>query len=206
MATAESIAYTAIRSRILEGILQPGDRIVQEQIGKALGVSRTPVILALKRLEGEHLVYSETDRGFFVSRRTTDDMVAVYMIREGLEPIAARQATHRADEEFLAALRTVFRDFTPPIPREQWPAYLKADRQFHRLVIGASGNPYLGQIMETFSVMVRVYSHTLTMPPGQSYPQHMAIIEAIEMGAPERAEDAMRAHMVSARQSFVQRL
>ena len=60
--------------------------------------------------------------------------------------------------------------------------------------------------METFSVMVQTYSQALTMPPGQSHPQHMAIIDAIDMGDPERAEAAMRAHMVSARQSFVQRL
>ena len=206
MASAESVAYTAIRSRILDGDLQPGDRIVQEKLGKALGVSRTPVILALTRLEGEHLVYSEPDRGFFVSKRTKDDMVAVYMIREGLEPIAARQVAHRADEPLLSELRGVFRDFTPPIPREQWPAYLQADREFHRLVIGGSGNPYLAQIMDTFSVMAHTHSQALTMPPSQSYPQHLAIIEAIEMGDPDRAEDAMRLHMISARQSFVQRL
>ena len=206
MATAESIAYTAVRARILEGDLRPGDRIVQEQVGEMLGVSRTPVLTALKRLEGEHLVQSEPDRGFSVRKHTTEDMIAIYMIREGLEPIAARRAAHRADEQFVTTLRGVFGEFTHPVAREQWPAYLQADREFHRLVIRASGNAYLARVMETFSVMVHTYSQALTMPPSQSYPQHMAIIETIEMGDPERAEEAMRTHMVSARRSFAERL
>ena len=205
MSTADTAAYGELKARILDGRFGPGDRLIQEHIAESLGLSRTPVVLALKRLEAEHLVRSEKDRGFSVSELTTDDLIAIYTVREGLEPIAARQVAYTADAELVERLRGLFAALAPPIPRDAWPDYLEADREFHRLIVAECSNRYLTQAMENCRVLVQTYKQALTMPPSSSYPQHLAIIEAIEMGAPEQAEDAMRTHMVSARESFVQR-
>lgn len=206
MPTADTVAYQGIRARILDGQLEPGSKIVQEQLAEAMGLSRTPIVLALKRLEAEHLVRSETGRGFFVNQCGTEDLVAIYMIREGLEPIAARQVAYTANRPFIEKLRGLFVAFEPPIRRDAWPGYLAADREFHRLIVAECGNPYLIQAMENCRVLAQVYSQALTMPPSQSYPQHLAIIEAIDVGAPDAAEDAMRKHMVASYRSFVERL
>jgi len=206
MATADTVAYRELKACILDGRLEPGGKVVQKKFAEAMGLSRTPVALALKRLEAEHLVRSETGRGFFVSQCGTEDLVAIYMIREGLEPIAARQVAYTADRPFIEKLRGLFTPFDPPIRRDAWPDYLEADREFHRLIVAECGNPYLIQAMENCRVLAQVYSQALTMPPSQSYPQHLAIIEAVDVGDPDAAENAMRQHMVASYRSFVERL
>jgi DNA-binding GntR family transcriptional regulator len=206
MCEAEALAYEAVRSRILDGRLSPGQKVKQCRLADEIGLSRTPLVKALKRLEAEYLVRAEPDRGFFVRKHSPADLIAIYQIREGLEPIAARLLAYRADETLLATLRKLFRPFKPPIDRGKWQAYLKADREFHRLIVSECGNPFLVRIVESFNVMVQAFSLSLTLTPNRSYPQHMNIIEGLMAADGDAAEAAMRLHLAAARRSFVERL
>ena len=103
-ASVVSLAYDRIRTLILSGDVAPGTRLGQVDLAERLGVSRTPVREALRRLTGEGLVDFEDQRGFRVAALALDDVVRRLEVRLLLEPGAARMAAERATDEDLAAL------------------------------------------------------------------------------------------------------
>src|SRR5919206_4669871 len=89
-------AYVAIRDRLIMLDIRPGDPIDDDELAKALGVGRTPVREALKRLEGDRLVVSYPRRGTFATGMDISDLAHISDIRAQLEPLAARRAAERA--------------------------------------------------------------------------------------------------------------
>jgi hypothetical protein len=89
-------AYLAIRDQLIMLDIQPGEPIDDDQLAKSLGVGRTPVREALKRLEGDRLVVSYPRRGTFATGMDIADLAHVSEIRVQLEPLAARRAAERA--------------------------------------------------------------------------------------------------------------
>src|SRR3954451_16692542 len=89
-------AYVAIRDRLIMLDIRPGDPIDDDELAKALGVGRTPVREALKRLEGDRLVVSYPRRGAFATGMDISDLAPISEIRAQLEPLAARRAAERA--------------------------------------------------------------------------------------------------------------
>src|SRR3954449_7418879 len=97
-------AYVAIRDRLIMLDIRPGDPIDDDELAKALGVGRTPVREALKRLEGDRLVVSYPRRGTFATGMDIADLAHVSEIRVLLEPLAARRAAERAPRVVRAEL------------------------------------------------------------------------------------------------------
>src|SRR5512147_1121588 len=87
--------YARLKALIADGTLAPGERILQEKLAREMGVSRTPLVNALKRLGQERLVEWVSRRGIYVKRFTMREMAQLFEVREGLEPIAARLAATR---------------------------------------------------------------------------------------------------------------
>src|SRR6185503_4610360 len=88
-------AYLAIRDQLIMLDIQPGEPIDDDQLAKSLGVGRTPVREALKRLEGDRLVVSYPRRGTFATGMDIADLAHISEIRVQLEPLAARRAAER---------------------------------------------------------------------------------------------------------------
>src|SRR3954447_8545620 len=97
-------AYLAIRDQLIMLDIPPGEPIDDDQLAKSLGVGRTPVREALKRLEGDRLVVSYPRRGTFATGMDITDLAHISEIRVQLEPLAARRAAERAPREVRAAL------------------------------------------------------------------------------------------------------
>src|SRR5215211_3063807 len=97
-------AYVAIRDRLIMLDIRPGDPIDDDELAKDLGVGRTPVREALKRLEGDRLVVSYPRRGTFATGMDISDLAHISEIRAQLEPLAARRAAERAPRATRAEL------------------------------------------------------------------------------------------------------
>lgn len=193
--------YAAIRERIADGSLPRGARIHQEGLAEELGVSRTPVREALRRLAAEGLVQMRTNRGAKVLDIDRGGMRAAYEARLVIEPGAARLAAKLSNDEAQErmaaavadqrrALRSVARSF-------------EANRAFHLALVAASGNEFLVRCAEQLWVArigAAIYERQLRVQERLllDISEHEQILAAVRSGDGRRAESLTRRHLVEA--------
>ena len=139
--------YLAVRERILAGDLAPGARLRQEELATELGVSRTPLREALRRLASEGLVDFHANRGATVSGDDEAALWHAWSARVAIEPGAARLAAQVCDPEAIAGLRALVAVQRARV-HDGAEAY-EANRDFHLELVAASGNPHLSRFAET---------------------------------------------------------
>jgi DNA-binding GntR family transcriptional regulator len=142
--------YVAVRERILSGELPRGSRLRQEELAAELGVSRTPLREALRRLASEGLVDFNPNRGATVSREDVANLWHAWAARMAIEPGAARLAAQSCEPEAIAGLRALIGEQRAGVDRGL-DTYA-ANRDFHLALVAASGNPHLVRFAETLWV------------------------------------------------------
>jgi DNA-binding GntR family transcriptional regulator len=195
--------YSAIHDRITQGSLERGARIHQEDLAEGLGVSRTPVREALRRLAAEGLVEMRTNRGARVADVGQGDMRSAYEARLVIEPGAARLAAAQRQPAPLARMRAALsaqRRAIPDVLRS-----FDANREFHIALVQASGNGFLLQFVQRLWVArigEVIYERQSETPERMSLDadEHGQILTAIEAGNARRAESLTRRHLADAMQ------
>jgi DNA-binding GntR family transcriptional regulator len=183
--------YTELRARILDGDLEHGQRLHQEAVSAALGVSRTPVREALGRLAAEGLVQLLPQRGARVAPVRPEDIRSAYEARLVIEPGAAALAARRpAAERGLDDMRAAIEAMRGA---EEVRAAFLANRDFHLAVVRASGNDHLLRFAEMLWVRrlgLTIYSEQRRLPAFLELDAdaHAAIADAIAAGEPNHAE------------------
>ena len=177
-------AYEVIKQQICEGVLPQLEDIVEEELQKELGISRTPIREAIQRLQKEGFVYIYPRKGMIVSEVTRDLVYEVYQVREMNEPYIVREASHSVPEEWLQQKRQELA--TPPnnLSGDKLRRYyINLDRELHSVLLRYCGNRFLQNIMSI------VYDHNHRIRIKTSDPQnhvhdksvaeHIAIIDAV---------------------------
>lgn len=205
MPNAAERAYRTIRQRIMDGSFAPGTPLREEMLAGEIGVSRTPIRDALRRLLADGLVESERNRGTFVAEITTDDLLEVYQLRATLEGFAARRAATRITAEELAELGRLA-DAMEVIegPAERQVARFHAlNAEFHRTMVRASRSRrlegMLGWAFQVPLVLLKQYRMQEWINIGRSNRQHREIIEALATRNTEWAGFAVSAHLNATR-------
>ena len=193
--------YTAIRERISSGSLPRGGRVHQEDLAEELGVSRTPVREALRRLAAEGLVEMRTNRGARVADVDQVGMRTSYEARTVIEPGAARLAATRQLAEPLGRMRAAVAAQRRSLRNVQ--RSFEANREFHLALAAASGNEFLVQFAERLWVArigETIYERQVETQERMllDVREHEQIIEAIEAGDGRRAESLTRRHLADA--------
>jgi DNA-binding GntR family transcriptional regulator len=193
--------YTAIRERITSGSLPRGARVHQEDLAEELGVSRTPVREALRRLAAEGLVEMRTNRGARVADIDQGGMRGAYDARLVVEPGAARLAAGRRLPEPLARMRAAVAAQRRSLRSVEHS--FEANREFHLALVAASGNDYLLQLVERLWVArigATIYERQVETQERMvlDVREHEQILEAIEAGDARRAESLTRRHLADA--------
>lgn len=201
MSNASELAYTHLRQRLISGYYGPRTQLKEGPIAEELGISRTPVRIALKRLVEDGLVVSETHRGMFVAEWTDRDIEDVWSLRLVLEPHAAALAATRASDDQIAAMRELnarMREVLHSDRLTRIAELQKINFDFHVLVIEASGSPRLRSVaMQTAGTPMLVGTYYV-MDEGyifRSLSHHEDIATAISMRDPEAASKAMWVHL-----------
>ena len=190
--------YLIVKQMITERQLVPGEKIRQEKLAAELGISRTPLINALKFLEKEKLVEAKPRRGFFVRAFSREEAVRIFELREVLEGLAARRATAALTPSKAERLRGFFSRFPANGSAIEKRAYAEEDRRFHLYVAEIGSREFLKSILESFNIIS--FSYQLVTPEGlvrkpeETVTEHRDIIEAICSGDEGTAEDRMRSH------------
>jgi DNA-binding GntR family transcriptional regulator len=190
--------YNALRERILSGDLPRAAKLHQATLAAELGVSRTPLREALRRLSAEGLVSFSPNRGARVSELDFGDMRHAWAARAALEPGAARLAAERRDRGGIAAMRdAVAAQRRTGGDRGQ---SFSANRAFHLALAVASGNPHLTRFAEMLWVPrigLPIYQAQAAEAAGPSAwaDEHERIADAIERGDADAAERLTRMHI-----------
>ena len=191
--------YNELKGRIMRHAFRPGEKIYQDKLARELGVSRTPLVNALKYLEREKLVVAIPRRGYIVRRFSTEEMVHIFELREVLEGLAARRAALGVSDAHVERLQGFFEQFRDPADLEDVEAYAREDRRFHQFVVEVGSREFLKSILENYNVLAFSYqsedSAGLVRPPRETIREHQAIIKAICKRDPEKAEEFMRLHL-----------
>ena len=193
--------YTAIRERITSGSLARGARVHQEDLAEELGVSRTPVREALRRLAAEGLVEMRTNRGARVADVDQAGMRVSYEARTVIEPGAARLAAGQRLDEPLARMRAAVAAQRRSLRNVQ--RSFDANREFHLALAAASGNEFLSQFAERLWVArigETIYERQVETQERMllDVREHEQILEAIGAGDARRAESLTRRHLADA--------
>jgi DNA-binding GntR family transcriptional regulator len=190
--------YQIIKDMIMNRQLLPGEKIRQESLASELGISRTPLVSALKFLEQEKLVEARPRRGYFVRLFSKKEMVNIFELREVLEGLAARRAASNITDPQINQLKTFFEQFDTSRPIDNYKAYSREDRRFHFFVMDIGAKEFLKSIILTTNIISFSYqvvsSEGLIRSPNETITEHKVVIDAISDRDPEAAEQLMRQH------------
>jgi len=194
----QHIAYEYLKESIISGKYPPEKPLIERELCDALGVSRTPVREALRRLTSEGLAESFPGRGVFVSRVNPEKATQLYELKEALEGMAARLCTERMSDEEIQELRECLQAHTEALENDEMAATADLDLRFHVLLIEGARSPMLEQQAKGILLQTRRLAQLSVYDPDSTtkfIAQHTAIYEAIRSRDAEEAEKALSAHI-----------
>jgi DNA-binding GntR family transcriptional regulator len=208
-------AYAAVRTAIVENRYPPGHRLIEQRIAEELGLSRTPVREALRRLEAEGLVVSERNRGAMVRPLSQTEIVDLYGLRIRLESYAVELATERITEQELAELasaadafgevrRAVGIDDVESVRRLN-----EANRRFHDGIVTATRHHRLATMLARTVDIPLVFQAFRAFGPAEverSDTFHHLIVEAMCRRDPQRGAALMAEHIAQGRDAVLDAL
>lgn len=192
------LVFNVLRMAILKGELQPGERLMEIQLAEKLGVSRTPIREAIRKLELEGLVLMIPRRGAEVAAISEKRLKDVLEVRKNLEDLAVRLACGRAKSDTVKNLEEAQRGFMASIESGDLIAMAEADEKFHFLIYDAADNEKLQQILT--NLKENMYQFRLEYLKNEDarkglIEEHTAIIEAIKKNDAEEAVHVMDKHI-----------
>ena len=204
--TASSTAVEMIKQAIVDGRLEPGQRLTEERLARELGISRTPVREALKVLQSEGLVDAAPNRSATVRAYEPGDLDDMYRLRALLEGHAARRAADRLTAEQLLALRSSCERFGAMSVEDDLREVVRENFVFHNTILEAAGSARLAEMVRQVVELPLVYRSYVWYSPEQtriSQHYHRQITRALERRDAERAELVMTEHVLEARDVLV---
>jgi len=199
----------AILDEIASGQLAPGERIIQEQIAQALGVSRQPVQQALMLLRNQGVLQDAPGRGLIVSPIDVDYVQHMYDMRAVIEGLAARRAAEIGAARAAKAGPALIEAGHRAVATGSVAKMIAADMKFHELLYDLSGNPLIAPAMSThLTYTQRVMGEVLLRDeePRDIWEQHAEILAAVAAQDGDRAEALVRSHILQASGFMLARL
>jgi DNA-binding GntR family transcriptional regulator len=208
MATAWEQAYLTLRRRLADGTYPPGSRLREEDLAAQLGVSRTPVREALRRLDAEGWLRVVPNQGAFAAEWSTAEIEEIFDLRALLESHAAEHAAMAPDRRALAAMEAACEQAEAALPGGDLAALeaiSDANVRFHRALWEMSGRARCRAVLHSLAVppmVLRNFRHFDPAGLRRSVDQHREMIAAITAGDPGWAGAVMRAHVQAGRAVF----
>ena len=197
------MAYEFLKSSVLSGHFNPGERLTEEHLAKKLGVSRTPVREALHKLESEGLIKPLETRGFIVSRDSKDEVEELFELRAILEGYALRIISERISEEDLKQLGRLIAGAEDGLRRKRMEEVFKWNTKFHDMLHGiVVDKKRLHRLLVNIRKYVLRYRRdTLQYPDGgkRAVDGHRKILLALRLRDPDLCERMMREHIQEAK-------
>ena len=192
------LVYEELKKEILTGRIAPGTRMMEVELADEMGVSRTPIREAIRKLEKEGLVTIEPRKGAYASMISTEDMVEILEVRQDLEGLAAYFAANRMQPAQLEELKTVSEHYNEAVTSGSMEDMIKYDTRFHRIIVDSCHNKILVQMIEQLQELVLRFRYIYydNFKRAENMPEeHAAILGAIEKNSPDEAREAADVHI-----------
>ncbi|NLW48955.1 MAG: GntR family transcriptional regulator [Firmicutes bacterium] len=200
------LVFESIREAIISGQLQAGERLMEIQLAEEMGVSRTPVREAIRKLELEGLVAMIPRKGAYVAGLSFKEIADVFEIRGALEGLAAELAAERITEEELEELERYLVRIAEAIDKGDLEKVVANDTDFHSILYQASRNQRLSQIINNLREQIQRFRTTSLSYPGRmknALEEHRKIVEAISARDGELASKLAHEHIENAETSMM---
>lgn len=192
-------AYRVLCDELIVLDIKPGEPLNDEVISGRLGVGRTPIREAMKRLESDHLVVAYPRRGTFAAGVDITDLAEISEIRQLLEPAAAARAARMASPQLRQELRNFAREVGQLLPgMHSQRDLMRLDMRVHRMIYRATGSRHLEDILIRYdNLATRIWSLVLEkLPPvSEHIAQHIELLERIAEGDSEAAARLTTQHV-----------
>ena len=198
-----------LRQLILDGVLAPGSRLSERQLGDQLGVSRTPLREALRALAGEGLVELLPRRGAQVARLRPEDVAHIFPVMEALEALAGALACEAMSDAQVSHARGLHQRLVAAYKAGDEDAFFTHNRQIHEHILAGAGNPVLLKIYEGLSGQMRRARYMALNNKKEwrlAVAEHEMIIDALTNRDSERLSAALSAHLKSKREKIIKNL
>jgi len=205
--------YSLIKQAISDARYVPGEFLREARIAEDLGVSRTPVREAIRRLEAEGWLEVLPNRGARVRRWSTRDVEEIFEARMLIEPYLVGQAALKVTPEQIAELdalaertRVIASRGADAEPADSW---FDTNKRFHDILTSAAGNSRLSQSLQSMKEVPLIkwtYASYRDTDRERSAGQHIEIVQAVRARNPAWAEAAMRCHILAAQTALMARL
>ncbi|WP_378954034.1 GntR family transcriptional regulator [Pelosinus sp. sgz500959] len=203
------VVYDYLRTAIINGLIKPGERLVEKDYAEKFNISRTPVREALRKLEIEGLVENIPRKGDIVKGIALHDMLEIFAIRQALEPLIVKTAIDNMTPEAIIKLQETVDNMTSAAHNDDTAAVLDAFQTFHDILINVSNMPRLSAIISQLKdYLGRFRTMSLSNPTRrtQAISEHKEILQAIIANDNETAEQLISSHLSSARQSLLKKM
>ena len=195
-----------IREAIINGTFAPGERLMEIQMADEMGVSRTPVREAIRKLEMEGFVVMIPRRGTYVSNMSIKDINDVYEIRISLDTLAAGLAAERISDEELEELQRLLVKVGNAIEENDMAKVVEADIEFHDVLYKASRNERLRNIINNLREQITVIRGVSMRYPGRlkdTQEEHRRLVESIAARDVEKSQEIARIHLENAERTLM---
>lgn len=200
------IVFEHLRKSILNGELEPGERLMELQLAESLGVSRTPVREAIRKLELEGLVEMVARKGAYVADVSIKDILDVLEVRMFLEGLAAYLAAERMIDEDVDKLKKILKKFEDELDIMGKEEIIELDIKFHDMIIRGSKNNKLMQIVQGLQEQFQRF-RVIYFNEYNEYEDikkyHRAIVEAISNKDSKKAQEYAQTHVQMIEESII---
>lgn len=201
--------FFMLREAILNGKLKPGDRLIERELVEQLGVSRTPIREALRKLELENLVTHVPRKGVFVSEISKGDVEEVLDIRANLEGLAAKMAVENITKYDLHRLKKLLKSMEDSVRESNIAQLNKLNHDFNQEILNIAGSPRLKGMINSLSDYISKFTRIGYSVPGRmetAMKQHIKLVEALASRNPEAARNIARAHVHDLKETILDNL
>ena len=203
------LVFTTLRQAILKGELQPGERLMEIQLAEKMGVSRTPIREAIRKLEKEGLVIMVPRKGAEVAGISEKMLKDVLEVRMTLEKLALRLAMNHAGAGDIRKLEEAEEQFQEAVEQQTLIEMAEADEHFHFIIYELAQNDKLKELLN--SLKENMYRYRLEYLKSESYrlslmEEHNAIIEAFKHNDPEAGIAVTDKHIANQERAVIARV
>ncbi len=201
------LVLEAIRAAIINGTLQPRERLMEIQMAEELGVSRTPIREALRKLELEGFIVMVPRKGAYVADLSFKDIADVFEIRIALEGLAAGLAAERITDDELEEMERLIVGKQEAITSGDIDKLVEVDTKFHEMLYKTSRNERLAAIISNLREQIQRFRLTSLSFPGrnkESLQEHKQLIEAIQARDNQLARQLAQEHIENAENALIE--
>ena len=199
--------FSILRNAILDKKLEPGQRLVERNIAEQLGISRTPVREAIRKLELERLVTHIPRKGVVVSGFSKADIIEILLIRAALEALICSIAATKIKPSEVKRLEALAKDISDEHGKGNFQKSNQLNDKFHEIIYRAAESPRLYDLFNTLREYITKFTQVAYSKPGRPeevWTEHGEIIEALRNHDSSRADVAAKRHVENSSKAFLE--